>query len=101
MLDVKAREMVYHCKNNMNIAQCGSQESASRHDSIRYRMATHCQTVVRSGTGKRQNIGGWSTHFKAEKGGGGQLQTKNQIRVVTCKMCLFSIYFVKYMIFMT
>ena len=45
-------------------------------------------------------IWGQSTHLKAGKGGG-QLQTKNQIRVVTWKMCFFSIYFVKYMILIT
>ena len=32
--------------------------------------------------------------FYAKKGGS-QLQSKNQIRVVTCKMCVFSLYFVK------
>ena len=37
--------------------------------------------------------------MKAKKRGGGQLQTKNQIRVVTCKMGLFLLYFVNYMIF--
>ena len=57
---------------------------------LRYQMATHCQTAARSRSGECQNIG-------AEEGGG-QLQTKNQIRVVTCKMYLFSLYFVKYMI---
>ena len=43
---------------------------------------------------------GQSTHLKAKKGGG-QLQTMSQTGVVTCKMCLFSLYFVKYMIFIT
>ena len=38
--------------------------------------------------------------MKAKKGGR-QLQTKNQIRVVTCKMYLFLLYFVNYMIFIT
>ena len=33
------------------------------------------------------------------KKGGGQLQTESLIMVVTCKMCLFSLYFVIYMIF--
>ena len=45
-------------------------------------------------------IYGWSTPLKAKKGGG-RLQTKNQIRVVICKMCLFLLYFVNYMIFMS
>ena len=62
-----------------------------------YRMATHCQTAARTGRGDRQNIGR-STHLKAEKGGC-QLKTKNQIREVTCKICFFSLYLVRYMIF--
>ena len=33
--------------------------------------------------------------------GGGQLLTKHLIRVVACKMCLFSLIFVKYMMFIT
>ena len=45
-------------------------------------------------------IKGRSTQLKAKKGGG-QLQTMSQIGVVTCKMCLFSLYFVKCMIFIT
>ena len=36
--------------------------------------------------------------MKAKKGGG-QLQTKHLIRIVACKMCLFSLYFVKHMMF--
>ena len=60
-------------------------------------MASHCQTAAQSGSGECQNIGAVNT-FQGKKGGG-QLQTKNQIRVVTCKMCLFVLYFVNYMIF--
>ena len=45
-------------------------------------------------------IWGRSTHLKANKGGG-QLPTKNQIGVVTCKVCFFQLYFVNYMIFIT
>ena len=45
-------------------------------------------------------IWGRSTHLKANKVGG-QLPTKNQIGVVTCKVCFFPLYFVKYMIFIT
>ena len=52
-------------------------------------MATHCH-----GSGECQNIGVVSS-FEGKKGGV-QLETKNQIGVVTCKMCLFSLYFVKY-----
>ena len=54
-------------------------------------MTTHCQTAARSGGGERQNLGA--------KKGGGQLQTESLIRVLTCKMCLFSLYFVIYMVF--
>ena len=61
-------------------------------------MATHCQTAVRSGSGECQSIG--SIHLKGKKGGG-QRQTEHLIRVVPCKMCLFSLYFVKYMICIT
>ena len=46
-------------------------------------MATHCQ-----GSGECQNIGGRSAHLKAKKGAV-NLKLKNQIGVVTCKMCLF------------
>ena len=42
-------------------------------------------------------ITGGSTPLKAKNGG--QLQTKHLIRVVACKMCLFLLYFVKYMMF--
>ena len=63
-------------------------------------MATRCQTAVWIGSGERQNIGAVNS-FQDKKGGGRQLQTTNQIRVVTCKMCLFVLYFVNYMIFMS
>ena len=62
-------------------------------------MATHCQTAEWSGGGERQNIGAVKS-FEGKKGGG-QLQNKKLIRVVTCKMCLFSLYFVICMMFMT
>ena len=35
------------------------------------------------------------------KKGGGQLQTNNLIRVVSSKVCLFSLYFLKYKTFIT
>ena len=38
--------------------------------------------------------------MKAKKGSG-RLQTKHLERVVACKICLFSLYFVKYMMFIT
>ena len=55
-------------------------------------MTTHCQTAARSGGGEQQNVGAVNP-FEGKKGGG-QLQTESLIRVVTCKMCLFSLYFV-------
>ena len=60
-------------------------------------MATHCQTAVRSRSGERQNLGTVNSFEGKQNGwaGVGQLQTKNLTWVVTCKMCLFSIYIVK------
>ena len=57
-------------------------------------MATHCQTATRSGSIELENIGVVNSFVGKKKGGGGQLQTNNQIGVVTCTMCLFSLYFV-------
>ena len=62
-------------------------------------MATHCQTAVLSGSSESQNIGAVNS-FEGNKGGG-QLQTKHLIRVVACTMCLFSLYIVNYMMFIT
>ena len=76
---------------------CGVVDSGG--GALRYQMATRCQTAVQRGSGEHQNIGAVNS-FEGKKGGGGHLQTKNQIRVVTCKMCLFVLYFVNYMIFM-
>ena len=62
-------------------------------------MATHCQMDVWSGSSDCQNIGAVNS-FEGKKRG---RSTSNYalIRVVACKMCLFSCYFVKYMIFIT
>ena len=68
--------------------------------SLRYQMATHCQTDARNRSGERQNIRAVNS-FEGKKGGGGQLQTKHLIRVVACEICLFSLYFVKYMMCIT
>ena len=54
---------------------------------LTYRMATHCQTAARSGSGECQNIGAVNS-FEGKKGGR-STSTKKQIGVVTCKMCLF------------
>ena len=54
-------------------------------------MATHCQIAARSRSGERQNIGAVNS-FEGRKGGS-QLQTKNQISVVNCKMCFFDLFF--------
>ena len=50
-------------------------------------MATNCQTAARSGDGERQNLGAVN-RFEGKKGD----QTESLVRVVTCKMCLFSLY---------
>ena len=64
---------------------------------MRYQMATHCQTVARSGSSEHQNIGAVDS-FEGKKGGC-QLQTKHLIRVVSSEMCLFSLYFFNHMMF--
>ena len=64
-----------------------------------YQIATHWQMAVRNGSGERQNIGAVN-QFEGKKGDR-QLQPKHLIRVVARKMCLFSLYFVKYMMFIT
>ena len=56
-------------------------------------MAAHCQTSAQSGSGECQNIG------VVNKKGADQLQTKHLTRIVASKMCLFSLYFVKYVMF--
>ena len=68
---------------------------------LRYQMATHCQTATRSGSGECQTLGAGNSFEGKKKGGGGQFQTKHLIKVVACKMCLFSLYFVKYLMFIT
>ena len=40
----------------------------SRGGALRYRMATHCQTAARSGSGERQNIGAVNS-LEGKKGG--------------------------------
>ena len=60
-------------------------------------MATCYQTATWSRGSKRQNLGAVDP-FEGKKGGG-QLQTESLIRVVNCEMCLFSLYFLIYMVF--
>ena len=43
-------------------------------------------------------IQGWSTPFGAKKGVG-QLQTKNIIGALAYNLCLYSLYFIRYMAF--
>ena len=50
-------------------------------------MTTHCQTAAQSGGGERQNLGAVNP-FEGKKGG---RSTESLIRVVTSKMCLFSL----------
>ena len=61
-------------------------------------MATHCQMAMQSRSGECQTIRAVNS-LKGKKGSG-QLQTKYRylIRVVTCNV---SLYFVKYIIFIT
>ena len=63
------------------------------------RLPTAKRLNIRSVSGEHQNIGA-VTSFERRKGAR-QLQTKHLIRKVTCKMCLFSLYFVRYMMFIT
>ena len=53
------------------------------------------QTVTRGGGSERQNLG--VVIFFGDKKGGSQLQTKNMIGTVDSK--LYSLYFIKYMVF--
>ena len=58
-------------------------------------MVTHCQTAARSRSGEHQNVGAVNS-FEGKKGGGrggGQLQTKKLIRIISLKMSLISLYF--------
>ena len=59
-------------------------------------MDTHCQTATWSGSGECQNLGAvssfWSKQF--------QFHTKkHNIGAETYKLCMFSLYFVKFMIY--
>ena len=45
-------------------------------------------------------IQGWSTPFGGKKGGG-QLQSKNIIGAIAYNLCLYSLYFNRYMAFFT
>ena len=62
-------------------------------------MATHCKMAALRGSSERQNA--LVVRYFGTKKGSCQFQTKNIIRVITCKVCLFSLLFVKYIIFMT
>ena len=61
------------------------------------RIGTHCQTDTRSGSGERQNLGAVNSFWG--KKGGGQLQTKNIIGSLAYNLCLYSLYFIRYMAF--
>ena len=63
-------------------------------------MAIHCQKAMQSLSGELQNLEVVNS-FEGKKKMGGQLQSENLIRVVTCKMCSLSLYFAKYIIFIT
>ena len=54
-------------------------------------MASHRQKATQSGNSECRNL--WPVNsFEGTKKGGGQLQTKNIMRVITCKMVLSSLY---------
>ena len=55
-------------------------------------MGTHCQTAARSG--ECQNLGA----FGAKKGGS-QLQAKNIRGALAHNSCLYSLYFIRHMVF--
>ena len=59
-------ESMCNSPNNINIVYIKSTQNPG--GTLRYRMATHCQTVVRSGSGERQNIGAVNS-FQGKKGG--------------------------------
>ena len=62
-------------------------------------MAGHCQWLHGAfRSDERKKIGAVNS-FVCQKEGS-ELQFKNQVRVVIRRMCVFSLYFVKYMIFL-
>ena len=63
-------------------------------------MDTDCHTASHSGSSEHQNLGAVNS-FEGQKGGLSTLnrEPNKQIRVVTCKNYFFSLYFVKYMVF--
>ena len=66
-------------------------------------MATHCQTATPSGNGEFMPISRGDQLYIEGQTMEWSTSNENLIRVVICKICLFSLYFVKlyYMIFIT
>ena len=65
-------------------------------------MATHCQTLKQNRSSGVPGVLDFRSSFilGQKKGGGGQLQTDiNVIGQITFELCLFSLYFVKCIIF--
>ena len=57
----------------------------------------YCQTDARSRSGEREDLGAVNSFWG--KKGGGQLQTKNIIGSLAYNLCLYSLYFIRYMAF--
>ena len=60
---------------------------------LRYQTATPCQTAAWRGSGECQNIGAINS-FEGKKSGAVNFK-------LICKMCLFSLYFMKYLMLIT
>ena len=60
-------------------------------------MGTHCQTATWSGSGERQNSGAVNSFW--DKKGGRSTQTMNIIGALAYNLCLYSLYFIRYMAF--
>ena len=57
-------------------------------------MATHCQATVRNGSTECQDIGAVDS-FEGKKGAV-NFKLGTCLRIVTCKMCLLSLYVMMY-----
>ena len=71
-------------------------------------MATRCQTGAWSGSGEGQNVVAVNPFWDKKKGGGGAVNFKviigilayNIIGTLAYKLCLYFLYFMKYMTFL-
>ena len=58
-----------------------------------------CNSVINIRDSSKKTFSHIMSSIMRAKKGGGQLQTKNIIGAVQLKLCLFSLYFVKYIIY--